>query len=503
MQENFIGRYVGRYLLEDLINRGGMSAVYRGRHAETGQIVAVKILPGYFAHDPQFLRRFQREARAVAILNHPHIVRVLSTGKADSLPYIVMEYVGGGTLKDLLDQGLLPFERATRLVGQIADALQHAHEHGIVHRDVKPSNVLLVSPDVAKLSDFGIAKMADEGTTIMTALTATGIGVGTAAYMAPEQAIEAASADARADIYSLGVMLFQIVAGRLPYTADTPMGLLAQHIYEPVPSVHRDAPDAPQALERVLLKAMAKDPAARFQSAVDLAQAFADAAANRPVTIDLPPDMEPLDAAPTAVLADTDATYLDLGGVRCGRRAADHRRLQSGGHLRPQFAAQAPAPARLPGGTDGLRSWRPGDGQAPAGYPAARRRPGGRGLAAAQLRGAGLLRPASVRGKRPGRRPGPGRRPTAPRPAQRAAPAGVRRPDAQPHPGGQGRPRSGDGRLLHHEQPGRGRSAGQPRSVPVLRRDQRGTAQHLQELRREHDAPDAAPHMPRSRPCAW
>ncbi len=316
MQENFIGRILGQYLIEDVINSGGMATVYRGRHTQTSQIVAVKVLPVYFAHDPRFTKRFQREAKAVAMLNHPHIVRVYTSGETDGVPYIVMEYVGGGTLKEVMERGVLSLERAVVLVEQVASALTYAHHKGIVHRDVKPSNVLLVNLDVAKLSDFGIAKFADESTTVMTALTGTGIGIGTAAYMAPEQATQASHADARADVYSLGVMLYQIVAGRLPYNADTPMGLIAQHLYEPVPSVQRDAPAAPSGVGRVLLKAMAKSPENRFETAEDLARAFKDAVAGRPVNVVLPEESDPALEGPTRRV-DREAgerTQLDRAG---------------------------------------------------------------------------------------------------------------------------------------------------------------------------------------------
>jgi serine/threonine protein kinase len=316
MQENFIGRFLGQYLIEDAINSGGMATVYRGRHTQTAQIVAVKVLPVYFAHDPRFTKRFQREARAVALLNHPHIVRVYTSGEADGVPYIVMEYVGGGTLKEVMERGVLSLDRAVVLIEQVASALTYAHHKGIVHRDVKPSNVLLVNLDVAKLSDFGIAKFADDSTTVMTALTGTGIGLGTAAYMAPEQATEASHVDPRADVYSLGVMLYQIVAGRLPYNADTPMGLIAQHLYEPVPVVQRDAPAAPTAVGRVLLKAMSKNPDGRFDSAEELARAFKDAVAGRPVNVILPEESDPALEGPTRLVdpAAGERTRLDTPG---------------------------------------------------------------------------------------------------------------------------------------------------------------------------------------------
>ncbi len=303
MPGELVGTTLGPYHIQKDLNRGGMATVYQGVHTARQVPVAIKVLPVYFAHDPQFLKRFRREARAAVTLKHPHIVRVYDSGEAQGVPYIVMEYVPGGTLKDLLERESLPLARIALVIRQVADALDYAHRQGIVHRDVKPSNVLVAAPDIFKLSDFGIAKTADDDSGL-TALTGTGVSVGTAAYMAPEQALEAASADQRADIYSLGVMLYLMVSGKLPYNADTPMGLLAQHIYEPVPAVRRDRPGLPEALEHILLKAMAKDPDARFQSAPELAARLDDVLARRPVSIDveLPP---PLPDEPTGLIEET------------------------------------------------------------------------------------------------------------------------------------------------------------------------------------------------------
>jgi serine/threonine protein kinase len=302
MQAELVGKSLGHYKVLEQIARGGMATVYKGADPVRKRAVAIKVLPAYFAHNAQFARRFQREARAAARLEHDHIVRVYESGEAFDISYIVMEYVGGGTLKNLLLQEGLTLDRAALVMKQIASALAYAHKEGIIHRDVKPSNVLMATPDHAKLSDFGIAKFANEDTAL-TALTGTGVGVGTAAYMAPEQAVEAANANHRADIYSLGVMLYEMIAGCLPYNADTPMGLLAQHLYEPIPSIRRDAPQAPQVIEHILFKALAKDPDQRFDSPVALAKAFSDALAQKPVVIDLP------DSAPRISTADEATSF--------------------------------------------------------------------------------------------------------------------------------------------------------------------------------------------------
>ncbi len=273
----------GRYRIVEKIGRGGMAAVFKAYQPALDRYVAIKVLPAQHAETPGFSERFAREARAVAQLNHPNILPVIDFGQENGLSFIVMKFVAGGTLKDRLSQPINLNETA-RIVEQIAAALDHAHQHGILHRDVKSSNVLLDEGGWVQLADFGLAKMlsGDEG------LTATGVGIGTPAYMSPEQG-QGLAVDQRTDVYSLGVLLYEMAAGRLPYDAETPMAIVFKHIYEPLPLPRRINPALPEEVERIILKAMAKSPADRYASAGALAQALQQAVTHLSAVADTGP----------------------------------------------------------------------------------------------------------------------------------------------------------------------------------------------------------------------
>ena len=262
------GQSFDRYQLQEPLGEGGMATVYRAFDTRLERAVALKVIRTDYHDDPLFLKRFEREARALAQLNHPHIVQVLDVGEHQGIPFVVMEYLGGGTLKARIGRPLLPRE-AGALLAPIARALAYAHDLGIIHRDVKPANILLTPEGTPKLSDFGIAKILERPGT--TELTATGVGVGTPDYMAPEQWLGQVSP--QSDIYALGVVLYELLAGRRPYAADTPVAVLLKHVNDPLPSPRLFAPDLPDAVEQVLLKALAKKPEARYASMA----AFADA----------------------------------------------------------------------------------------------------------------------------------------------------------------------------------------------------------------------------------
>lgn len=255
-----------RYEILDLIARGGMALVYRAYDRRLSRYVALKVLHPEFASDPRFVERFKREAHAAASLSHPGIVSVFDWGNDGETYYIVMEYVEGRTLRDVLKkEGRLHFRRAAEIAAQAALALDAAHRKGIVHRDVKPGNVMLTRSGDAKVADFGIARAVgtDE------ALTQAGSVLGTASYLSPEQA-DGRPVDQRSDIYSLGVVLFEMLTGRPPFRGDSPLAVALKHLSEAPPRPTELCPDIPPALEAIVLKAMAKDPAARYNTAMEM-----------------------------------------------------------------------------------------------------------------------------------------------------------------------------------------------------------------------------------------
>ena len=247
-----------------------MSTVYKAYQESLDRYVAIKVL----AHnsDPQFAARFKREARAIAQLQHHNILPIYDSDEQDGMLYLVMQYIENGTtLGDLLDEPI-ESERALRLVGKVLDALSYAHDRGIIHRDIKPANVLLPSPDWPMLADFGIVKLRDDD----QQLTNPGLVIGTAAYMAPEQA-SGKPVDARTDLYATGVVLYEMVTGQVPFEAGTPMAMLAKHAYEPPLPPRSIIPSLSPEVETLLLRALEKDPAARYQSAADMAADCAQA----------------------------------------------------------------------------------------------------------------------------------------------------------------------------------------------------------------------------------
>ncbi|HEX2026312.1 MAG TPA: Stk1 family PASTA domain-containing Ser/Thr kinase [Actinomycetota bacterium] len=267
----------GRYEIEDLLGQGGMARVFRGQDKVLGRTVAVKVLSPQFAGDDQFVARFRREAQAAAALNHPNIVSVYDTGDQGDVHYIVMEYVEGRTLRDVIRQDgpLLP-ERASEIAGSVARALASAHEGGLVHRDIKPGNIMLTRDGEVKVMDFGIARTSTGDT-----LTQTAAILGTASYLSPEQA-QGATVDARSDIYSLGCVLYEMLTGRAPFTGDSPVSIAYKHVREdPVPPSHLNG-DVPEELEAVVMKSMAKNPDNRYQTAEEMREDLDRAAAGMP-----------------------------------------------------------------------------------------------------------------------------------------------------------------------------------------------------------------------------
>jgi len=269
MKANLVGSWLDQYQIVEEIGRGGMAVVYRAYQPSLNRQVALKVLPPQFAFNAAFVERFQREARSAAKLNHPHIVVIYDIGQHDELHYIVMEYLDGRTLKQIIEQkGSLSTAQALNIVVQIADALDYAHQRGLVHRDVKPDNIFVSPNGHVTLTDFGIVKAAFD-----TRLTQTGTLVGTPEYMSPEQA-EGAQIDHRTDIYSLGVVLYNMLSGQVPFQGATPQSVLYGHVHKPPPplsGVHR-------LVETVVFTALAKKPEQRFQQAGQMADALQRAA---------------------------------------------------------------------------------------------------------------------------------------------------------------------------------------------------------------------------------
>jgi serine/threonine protein kinase len=267
------GQTLGKYRVLEPLGRGGMARVYRAYHPQLDRYVAVKVLRSDLVDDEEFLARFRREAQAVAVLRHPNIVQVYDFDVQDGTYYMVMELLEGDTLKARLNDyrvhdESMPWGDIVRIILDVLDGLAYAHSEGMTHRDVKPANILLTRRGEAVITDFGIAQIVGA-----TQHTAAGALMGTLNYIAPEQGLEGQS-DARSDIYSLGIVLYEMLTQRTPFDADTPLAILMKHLRDPLPLPRQVNPDIPEPLERVVLKALAKGPEDRYQSAEEMAQAL-------------------------------------------------------------------------------------------------------------------------------------------------------------------------------------------------------------------------------------
>jgi len=277
MANNLTGKTISnRYVVEEMLGQGGMSAVYKGTDPNLKRVVAIKVIHSHLSNNPDFVQRFEEEAAAVAQLRHHGIIQVYDFNRDDDLYYMVLEFVPGETFQDHLkrlnDGGRkLSPTKAIEYMASICDAVDYAHQRGMIHRDIKPANLMLTTTGQVILMDFGIAKIVGG-----TRHTATGAVVGTAMYMSPEQ-IKGEQPDRRTDIYSLGVTLFEMVGGRPPFDANSAMTLMMMHINDPVPNIKNLNPDVPDALVTVINKALAKDPNDRYQTAAQMAAALRNA----------------------------------------------------------------------------------------------------------------------------------------------------------------------------------------------------------------------------------
>ena len=268
-----IGENIGPYRIIEQLGQGGMATVYKAYHAALDRYVALKVLHAAFNDDQTFTARFQREARVVARLEHPNIVPIYDYSEHQTRPYLVMKYIEGDTLKARLNKGPLSSHEIEQVVDSVGSALAYAHKQGILHRDIKPSNVLIATDGVMYLADFGLARIASAGESTLSSDSI----MGTPQYISPEQAMGKKDLDSGTDIYSFAVMLYEMVVGQVPFTADTPFSIIHDHIYTPLPLPMDVNPKVPEPVQRVLLKALAKNRDDRYESVMDMIHAFKEA----------------------------------------------------------------------------------------------------------------------------------------------------------------------------------------------------------------------------------
>lgn len=267
----------GKYRMDARLKEGGMGAVYRGTHVLMGKTVAVKVLRPALAADEKIVARFSREARAASRISHPHALSVTDFGESeDGIVFLVMEYLDGKTLKEIIgEEGPLPLPRVVEIIRQVGGALGAAHDQGVVHRDLKSENIMLLNsagPDYAKVLDFGIAKIIEPIGTYDPGLTAPDLVIGTPQYMSPEQCSQASAIDARSDLYSLGVIIYEMLVGHVPFTGPSPTSIMMMHLQDEAPSVLGERPDLPPAVEHVVNRALAKLPDNRYQQVGELVE---------------------------------------------------------------------------------------------------------------------------------------------------------------------------------------------------------------------------------------
>ncbi|MFG2165264.1 Stk1 family PASTA domain-containing Ser/Thr kinase [Micromonospora chersina] len=334
----------GRYQVGELLGYGGMAEVHRGRDLRLGRDVAIKMLRADLARDATFQMRFRREAQNAASLNHPAIVAVYDTGEetaptGETLPFIVMEFVNGRTLKEVLGvEGRLQPRRALEICADMCAALEFSHRHGIIHRDIKPGNVMLTQTGQVKVMDFGIARALASGATTMTQTSAV---IGTAQYLSPEQA-RGEAVDARSDVYAAGCVLFELLCGHPPFVGDSPVSVAYQHVREQPPTPSTINPDVNPAVDAIVLKALSKNPLNRYQSAGEMRADLLRAAAGRPVlATPVMPAEETMPMAPAAAGGGYQQTQVMGPQTRqqAPARVGDARKRKSSGWVIATFAA--------------------------------------------------------------------------------------------------------------------------------------------------------------------
>jgi serine/threonine protein kinase len=298
-----------KYRIDERLSGGGMGTVYRGTHVLMDKTVAIKVLLPSLAADQKIVARFSREARAASKISHPHALSVTDFGESENgVVFLVMEYLSGLTLKQLIRQeGPLPLPRTVELLRQVGGALDAAHAEGVVHRDLKSDNIMLLSSsgtDYAKVLDFGIAKITEPEGTYNPGLTAPDLVIGTPQYMSPEQCSQSPDIDARSDIYSLGVILYEMLVGHVPFTGGSPTEIMLKHLQQPAPSVLDERGDLPKAIALVVARAMEKGPNDRYQTVGELIEDFTIAAGMEPAGVSSSGSQPRVELPPEAPLAD-------------------------------------------------------------------------------------------------------------------------------------------------------------------------------------------------------
>jgi serine/threonine protein kinase len=298
-----------KYRIDERLSEGGMGTVYRGTHVLMDKTVAIKVLRPSLAADEKIVARFSREARAASKISHPHALSVTDFGEAGSgVVFLVMEYLSGMTLKELIRQeGPMPLPRVVEILRQVGGALDAAHAEGVVHRDLKSDNIMLLSSsgtDYAKVLDFGIAKIKEREGEYNPGLTAPDLVIGTPQYMSPEQCSQSPDIDARSDIYSLGVILYELLVGHVPFTGGSPTAIMLKHLQQPAPSVLDERDDIPEAVGRVVARAMEKRPEDRYENVAELVEDFTIASGMEPASVYSSGPNKPVESPPVPQLSD-------------------------------------------------------------------------------------------------------------------------------------------------------------------------------------------------------
>jgi serine/threonine-protein kinase len=364
-EDRLLGQVLaGKYRIDEKIDEGGMGCVYRATHVLMEKVVAVKVLHPALAADDKIVQRFTREAKAASRISHPHAINVTDFGESDNgVVYLVMEYLRGRTLKDVVRSGgPMTLQRTVEIVRQVAGALEAAHNEGVVHRDLKSDNIMLeeaTGGDWAKVLDFGIAKIQQTERSVHETdpgLTAPNLIIGTPQYMSPEQCSQSSDIDARSDIYSFGVILYELLAGHVPFTGDSPTAIMMKHIQEPPPSILEERKDLPAEVGRVIARALAKRPEDRFQRAGELSAALAASAEDAPLGATAAATAAVLDTerivSPTSPNEPARATVVSAAGDD------DEATVVGGGETRPPTTGEELPPVVAPLPEPAFNPWR-------------------------------------------------------------------------------------------------------------------------------------------------